>query len=240
MALLTFRDAVRSFAPWWATRELSRMGKLLYAIGAQLDAMMDAHVAAIKIGYPGLYSYESLPVLGRDRRVRRGPNETSSAYADRLRPFWDHHKGRGGPYAMLEQARAYFLPVSFQVDLVYRSGRRFVLDLAGAVARSDITWTPDSDARWARWWLFYKWPTAVSGEGLWGTAGTYGDGGVWGSTLTVTEVADIRAVPREWNAAHCFGRVVLLTGGKELWGYPAGTWGEAGGFWGSPAQLGIS
>lgn len=238
MALRTFRDAIRSMVPWWAGRETGRIGKVLYAIGLHVDALVDAHVAAIKIAMPGLYSPESLPLIGRERRIRRGPLESDEVFASRLPRWWEDHKRRGGPYALLEQARAYWSS-TFQIDLVYITGRRFIApDDGGAITRDDIEWSPPEPTRWARWWLFYFWPEAVGDDGVWGDAGTYGDGGVWGSDLTVEQVANIRAVPTEWNAKHCSGsRVVLLNEGTELWGYPAGDWGDPGGVWGSPAQL---
>lgn len=234
MALLTFRDAIRSLVPWWASREDTLSGKLLYAVAVQLDALVDVHVAAIKSRFPGLYTNETLPLLGRQRRIRRGPLEADAVFATRLRRWWDDHKRRGGPYALLEQVRAYWTPLAFQIDLLYFSGRRFQAPADGsAITRDDISWEPDNvPAKWARWWLVFFWPEVVGSDGTWADAGTWDDGGVWDSDLTVEEVANIRAVPTEWNAKHCFGRVVLLSDGAELWDYPSGTWDEPGGVWG--------
>lgn len=246
--LYTFRDAIRSMVPWWAGRELGRAGKILWALGLHVDALVDAHVAAIKSRYPGFYSNDSLPLVGRDRRIRRGPLESDDVFASRLPRWWDDHKRRGGPYAMLEQLRAYWTPLAFQVDLIYYSGRRFQApDDGSAITRDDIEWTPDAlAAKWARWWLVFFWPETVNDDGLWDDAGTWDDGGVWDSDLTLEAVANIRALPTEWNAKHCFGRVVLLSDGAELWDYPPGSWDEPGGVWGgapggpSPAQLDLS
>jgi hypothetical protein len=236
MALYTFRDAIRSMVPWWAGRETGRIGKVLYAIGVHVDALVEAHVAAIKIAYPGLYSPESLSLIGRDRRIRRGPQESNEVYASRLPGWWAAHKRRGGPYALLEQLRAYWSN-TFRIDLVYYSGRRFTaLEDGSPIARDDIEWTPDSvPAKWARWWLFYFWPETVNDDGVWTDPGTWDDGGVWDSDLTLEDVANIRAIPAEWNAKHCYGRVVLLSDGAELWDYPEGPWDEPGGVWGGGA-----
>lgn len=246
MALRNFRDAVRSLVPWWAGREIGRMGKVLWAIGVHVDALIEQHVAAIKVGYPGLYSMESLALIGRDRRIRRGPDESDEVYASRLPSWLDAHRVRGGPYALLEQLRAYWSK-AFPIDLVYYTGRRFRMPAGdGAITRDDIAWAPDPDAaRWARWWLFFEWPDVVSNDGIWTDPGTWSDGGVWDSDLTPDEIANIRAIPTEWNAKHCYGRVVLLTAGAELWDYPPGIWDEPGGVWGggagpTVAQLDIS
>jgi hypothetical protein len=66
---------------------------------------------------------------------------------------------------------------------------------------------------------------------VWADPGDWGpgaDNGVWDSTLTIQDVADLRAVPREWNAAHADGTVVLLPEGAELWDSPPGLWSDPG------------
>jgi hypothetical protein len=103
------------------------------------------------------------------------------------------------------------------------------MDTAGVITQDTVTWDFDLEPeKWARWTLFYEWSTPISGDGIWSDLGTYDDGGVWDSDLTVLEVADIRLVPTQWNAAHCDGKVFLLTDDHELWDYPTGTWGDAG------------
>jgi hypothetical protein len=216
--------------------------KVMYALAVQLDALGDAVAAAVKSRFPNLYSHESLPYVGRDRKISRGRTETDEVYASRLTRWLDDHATRGGPYALLAQVYAHYAPTTFAVDLIYASGRRFQMDADGVVATRDaIVWTPDTDtARWARWWLFYEWPDEILADGLWGDAGTWSDGGVWDSDLTAEDVEDMRLVPREWNAGHALGKVVLLSGDLELWDYPDGTWGDPG-LWTEtgPAQLSI-
>jgi hypothetical protein len=190
--------------------------------------------------FPGYYSVESLPVIGRERRIRRGRIETHEVYATRLRRWLDDHRRRGGPYALLAQLHAHFAPDNFPIALVYRNGRRFAMKADGTVTRDVIAWEPDHEpAKWARWWLIYQWPEELLDDGHWGDPGTWGDGGVWGSSLSPQQVTDLRLVPKEWNAAHCFGRLILVEGG-ELWGFPSGTWGDPG-TWGggSSVQLAI-
>jgi hypothetical protein len=208
------RDGVRTVVPWWAGHELSRPGKLLWAIALHADALIDACYAGLEIRFPMLHSPETLSIIGRQRRIRRGPDETDDVYASRLSRWWDDHRRRGGPYAMLEQIRAYFDPVAFPVQLIYRSGRRFSMPVGGSITYDDIVWNPDAlPEKWARWWLYYEWPTPIASDGTWGDPGTWSDGGVWDSGLTPEEVADLRAVPREWNAAHPYGWVVLQHSG---------------------------
>jgi hypothetical protein len=236
--MLTFRDTIRQISPPWLRR--GNAEKLLYALALPFDALAEAVASAVKLRFPGVYSPESLPYLGRDRRIRRGRNENSHVYAERLTRWLDDHRSRGGPYAMLAQLHAHYAPEAFDIELVYFSGRTFSLDPDGNVTISDIEWLPDADeAKWARWWLFFHWPDPIGLDGTWGDGALWGDGGVWGYDLSSEDVDDLRSVPREWNAAHAVGRLVLLFEGVELWGYPEGTWGEPGGVWGSPVLLNI-
>lgn len=236
--MFTFRDTIRRICPPWLRHGTAE--RILYAIAIQLDALVDSVVAAIEIRFPGVYSGESLPLLGRDRRIRRGPSDTDETYAARLIGWRDAHRRKGNPYALLEQLHAYYAPNNFPIQLVNVSGARYSLAVDGTITRDAIEWTPGGGPpeKWARWWLFYEWPAAVGDDGLWGDPGDWGDGGVWGTDMTVEEADDLRAVPIEWNAAHCFGHVVLLQAGAELWGYPPELWG-APGVWGSTSVVQI-
>lgn len=208
-ALRTFRDAIREISPWWLRGQIG--GSILYAIGSVVDLIADGLRAGVKMRFPGYYSNESLPLIGRERRIRRGRVESEETYARRLIPWLDHHRTRGGPYAMLAQIHAFYAPGNFPVELRYASGRRYVVEPSdGSVARGDVVWTPpDAPAsHWARWWLTYTLPS-LTGDGIWSDPGTWDDGGVWDLGLSPEEIADYRAIPREWNAAHANGWITL-------------------------------
>lgn len=209
-SLRTFRDAIREISPWWLRGPIG--GSVLYAIGAMIDGLADALRAGVKMRFPGFYSNESLTLIGRERRIRRGRYELDETYAARLIPWLDRHRTRGGPYALLGQVHAYYRPNNFAVELRYASGRRYVLDpVDGTIARGDVVWTPPGGASplWARWWLLYAWPVALEDDGIWSDPGTWDDGGVWDTSMSAADVRDVRAVPRDWNAAHAIGRITL-------------------------------
>lgn len=247
--LTTFRDTIRRITPRWLQGRLGE--RLLYTVAVHLDLLGDAVVEAIWRRFPGYLAdgpdgdpvrYDSLPITGRERRIRRGPGETDAGYALRLRRWLDDHPRRGGPIAMLEQTGAYWAstPTPFRIDLVYRTGRTFTRDPdSGVITRTHTNWTPGGDpAQIAHWWLFYYWPTTISSDGIWSDPGTWGDGGVWDSSLTVEEATEIRLVPTEWNSARCRGTVILLSPGIELWDFPAGVWSDPG-VWGSDLDQGV-
>lgn len=250
--MITFRDTIRKVSPRWLQRGLAE--KILYAIGVHWDLLVDMAADGVKRRFPGeAGNFDSLPIIGRERRIRRGPNEPDATYASRLPRWLDDHRTRGGPYAMLAQLHAFYAATPFAIELVYQHGTRFSLATNGTVARDAITWLPDGipsvwddpgfwdddgvwdadSVRWAYWWLFYHWPTAVADDGTWDTVGFWNDGGTWDSTLTPDQVTELRVVPADWNAAHTRGTIVLLSPGAELWDYPTGTWDEPGGTWDS-------
>jgi hypothetical protein len=205
--LLTYRDTIRKLSPPWLQNGLAE--RILYALALHVDVFGDSLAAGVKQRFPGLYSSDALPLIGRERRLRRGLVETDETYALRLTRWLLDHRRRGGPYALLAQLYAYYAPGNFPITLLYQSGRRYSMDAAGAVVRDDIAWSPDaSSAQWARWWLIFE-------------TDTFG-------TPTADQIADLQHVPREWNAAHCLGFVVLRPAGAELIDYPDGAINQPG------------
>ncbi len=206
--IVTFRDTLRRVTPPWLQNGLAQ--KILYAVAVQLDAGGDAIVAGVKIRFPGLYSDDSLPLIGRERRIRRGLSEPSSNYATRLTRWWSDHKVRGGAYALLQQLWYHYQPNNFEIVLWYPSGARYLLAVDGTITRSlPTTYLPVS--QWAKWTLLY-----------------------FSDEFTAEDEADLVLIPREWIAAHCFGEIIVMPTGAELWDYPpsetwngAGTWNTA-------------
>lgn len=218
--ILTYRDLIRRKSPTWLQRGLAE--RIMYACGVLVDLGADAVVASVKIRFPGLYSDESLPLIGRERRIRRGRHETNQTYAARLTRWFIDHRRRGGPYALLSQVFAHYAPNNFSIELIYRTGRRYRMSATGEVVRDDTdfassgaTAEPDNEPlRWARWWLVFHWPGAIADPGVWDEPGVAWDDPttLWDYVITPDEVEDLRLTPREWNAAHALGHVVLVSG----------------------------
>lgn len=208
----TFRDTIRKISPPWLRRGNNE--KFAYALGLVIDDFGDALHAGVKLRFPGVYSDESLPQIGRERRIRRGRTESTTTYAIRLNRWLTDHRRRGGPYAMLQQLFAHYAPSNFPIELMYRSGRRFSMDVAGAIVRDDTTWTFDAvtASKWARWLLVFHWPTPIDDSGEWDSDPALWDDDttVWDSNLTPEDIEDLRLIPKEWNAAHPFGTVQLI------------------------------
>lgn len=252
MERLRFTSAMTRVVPPWLRRTVG--ARLMESLGEPLDDLVDRLVASIELRFPGVYSDESLPLIGRERRIRRGPGEPAETYARRLLPWWDDHRGRGGPYAMLRQLYAYFLDsLNVRMDIVYHSGTRRWIDEDGAITRDAIEWNADGTDEWAHIWVFFylgadgavRRLVTLDGDPLITLDGdslvTLG-GIIASGTVSEADAENFRAIPREWSAAHIpYVTIVLLYDGARLWGYPQPVpeWGAPGAVWQSnnPVQL---
>jgi hypothetical protein len=213
-----WRDAIRAAVPAWLREGLAE--KIGYSIGVQLDALDDWTTFAVKSRFPLLYGNQSLPTLGRDRKLPRGVVEDDATYAARLREWLTTHSTRGNPYTFLEALRAYWGP-GFTAELVYNTApyRTYTMDLAGDITRSDQPGfvAPVALSGWARWWLF---PVGTSldasgASGLWGALGNqWGELGLWGTGLSKGDIDRLRLIPSLFNSGHPIGRVVLVSGAQ--------------------------
>jgi hypothetical protein len=156
---LTLRDMVRTITPAWL--QGSNGYRLMYTFCLMLDALIDATFAAVKHSFPGLYSFESLPLIGKEARLYRGLFETDDSYALRLRRANDAHRRRGSVYELLNELYAFHAGIgeSFAAYVIYRNGRRFSMPdrptaeaADAAIVYDDISsWTPDTTPElWAR------------------------------------------------------------------------------------------
>jgi hypothetical protein len=209
--LVTFRDTLERVLPPWLKGPVGL--RIMFSLSVQLDAAGDALIAGIKIRFPNVYSAESLGLIGRERRIRRGLVELDATYAGRLVRWWEDHKRRGGPYALLAQLYHHYAPNAFPLLLAYRSGATFQMAPDGSVVR-DTTRSPNV-LEWSHWLLLY-----------------------FTDTVTIADADDLKTIPREWIAAHCLGLLVLMPTGARLWGFPQGRfWGNPEP-WGSPPDGG--
>lgn len=103
-----FRETLLQIVPrWLRTGEAARV---LYAIGLHIDAFAEWAINAVRLRYPGAPNTlpDTLPHIGRERRIIRGAKESDSQYSQRLIDWLNHHKVRANPYAFLRAFHAYF------------------------------------------------------------------------------------------------------------------------------------
>lgn len=210
-------------------------------MGERIEALVDRTTESLRKRFPSGDSPEALGFLGRERRILRGPGETSAGFAERLLTWWDAHATRGGPYALLTQMWAFFKDSNnVPITLIANSGLRHDVDVDGNITQSVQTgWTGDGlyPDKWARIFLIFSLDTATISVPLLDGTGTpvldsNGDPiltAVSIYALTDAEKEIICAVPREWNAAHIDKiYIILLPPGGYVFGFPPVQFGDPG------------
>lgn len=203
--MISIAEALSRIVPPWLQR--LRGKAFMRGLGDTLDVVQNRTAESIDARFPRATRPDALASIGRDRKILRGPNEPAETYAKRLVRWWQDHRTRGGPYALLRQSEAFWSSAPRRVDLVYASGTRFVLETDGTITRDSVPSNADP-LRWSRASVFYY--------------------------LTEDEVPvpyelyqSLMAIPREWTAAHV-GEINVfgLAGGCQAWGYPPNNeWG---------------
>jgi hypothetical protein len=257
---ISFAVGLTRLTPPWLRRRVGHA--VMRAFGSQIDTMRDGLVEGVKLRFPGWdpdnIDEAALALIGRERRFRRGPGETSATYAQRLLRWWDAHRRRGSPYELLRQlSEVFFSSLAVRIDIVAQSGLRHWIaeDVEYTddelVTRDAVTWDGDGSGDWAHVWVFF-----YLGDGLPAEIATeledliVDDSGntITGNLLSGGEVSDelaelFKAIPREWSAAHIpYVTVVLLYSTARLWNYPQPVptwvaWGASGATWGGPVPV---
>lgn len=84
--------------------------RFLYTLGLALDVLLDKQNQAQQIHMPGRGDASQLPVLGTDRVLGQGLNETNAEFATRLSGAFDAWDHAGSRPAILSQVQAYLAP----------------------------------------------------------------------------------------------------------------------------------
>ena len=247
--VLLFSAAMRNISPPWLRRIVG--GAIVQGIGDPMDTEAARVVEGMRKRFPELGADEAaLALLGRERRILRGPGELGSTFAVRLKKWWDAHRTRGGAYALLNQLRDFFLETNnVPIQYIANSGTSVTIAADGTTARSTVTgWTGDGEIppQWARFFLvFYldadtfAFPLFTAGGDPVLTAGgdpVLVDVSIY--ALTAEDIETICSVPREWSAAHIDRiYIILFPATGQAWGLPPGiTWGGGGLTWGGGAE----
>lgn len=248
--LLSFRGTLRKLVPPWlsdvGTNLLPARGfKFLWSHAVLLDAGIQDNVEGLRARMPGVGTPTALPYIGRDRVIRRGRDESDASFAARQLRWREDHKTRGSAWAVMAQVKAYLTPHKPLMRIVTNNGTWKTLNPDDTreivVTRPTPNWDWDGDdTKISRAWLIIYPPPALWTQGpAWGDPdlwdGAWGsEGFTWGSTATPAEVDSVRAIVKEWKAAHTLYQNIIIafdeadfdpTGapGAPL---PDGTWGH--------------
>jgi hypothetical protein len=226
--LLTSRDEILRDAPKWLRGPVGE--KLLYSFGVVQDAITEMLLQSVRARFPtrgALDTTDALRYLGRDRRLPQYPDESDEDYADRLVPWIDTHKGRGGSIALLEQLRVRYAAAPFPIELIRpESGKRYTLPTDGSPITVDtVDPAPSPTDHWCTWLLAFHWPVPLAHK-TWGGPWAWGDGTIWGFDVPTSFTEELLQVPADWNAAHPIGYLAILddTNAATFWDFPSGSW----------------
>jgi len=250
---LLFSAAMSDAAPPWLRRLVG--GPVVRGIGDAMDTETDRLVEGVKKRFPDTGSDEdAIGLLGRERRILRGPGELGSTFAGRLREWWSSHRTRGGPYALLEQIHAFFLETNnVPIQYISNLGAEVTVAADGTFTRGTVAgWLGDGAVppSWARFFLVLYLDgdtlsfvlTDAAGDPIFTAGGEPILVTVSIYALTAADLDLICSVPREWNAAHVDRiYIVLIPSGGIAWGLPPGTlWGDPGLTWGGGLAVNIT
>lgn len=148
-----FRAVWRWVTPYWLQN--GDGGK----VGEALMTLVDANVQRLRDGmiqrYPSYAGEEALALLGRDRGILRGRDETAEHYAARLIAWrWPRgHRVRGNAFALLEQWAEYWGSLG-AVAVFTAKGKRCHRDTDGTQTKTAVSWTWDTEpaSQWSRFW----------------------------------------------------------------------------------------
>jgi hypothetical protein len=237
-----FRDQLITSAPRWLQR--TNGYRLLFALGTVWDVLADDMLLAVKARYPGLLDpVHTLPYLGRDRKLRRGINETSDSYALRLKDHLDVNRRRGLALLMLQQIKILLAPLAFDAWLVHNRGTdatpnetgiAFKLDTADEFTNYETPWYWDDSGDLTRFWIVLSIDDAdLDLDGYWGDAGDWGDGGYWGVEGDAGNwLINVQTIVADFTPAHMRCESIITLPSSEAAGFwaapPDGDWDQWG------------
>lgn len=224
------RGRIAEFLPPWIQPKSGGEGhgfRVVYAIALLCDLLLEDAVTGILSKLPGQGTATALARIGRDRRIPRGRAESDESYIARLIQWRSSWRTAGNPFTLLRQLRGYLSPLTPRMRIVNAAGTWYTLEEDGSrsVTRAAGNWDWDGDAAlWARFWIvIYSDPLNPNApwerDGTWGDGETWGEEGrgTWGSTATEEEIADIRAIVKDWKSAHeVCGKIIVCFDDAEF------------------------
>ena len=239
MATTGFRDRIKTLCPTWLQDGVGE--RLMYSAGLGVDLVAEKSLQAIRARMPGKGDPSALPILGADRRIRRGFAETDESYAGRLSGAFDSWQIAGTARGKMEQLAGYLSPEQVVFRQVSNSSAWDTLAIDGSYSHTlaspaNWDWDGDSTSWWRFWVILYPPASLWVTEGTWGDGQLWGDGGTWGTTATTEQIASLKAIVADWRAAHAVPLWLVIAfdpasfdpAGAPGAPLPDGTWGTWG------------
>jgi hypothetical protein len=212
------RDNIKVLSPPWL--QTGTAEKIMYCIGLAQDVVLEKFIQGVYDRFPTLCDPSALPIIGRDRLIPQGPNESTAAYRVRLQQAFDTWLIAGNAKSIMVSLLGSLSPLTPQMrivkDAVIGGVNAAVWDTYVAGASPSLgpshfvskfpTWNWQWDGvvqKWRVWLIIYS----LAGS-PWSIEGTWGDGDVWGDATKSWGVAtpsttfdSLRALLSLWKGA---------------------------------------
>lgn len=231
---MNFRRMIQLMSAAWVTRERETLAvdtpiktapytlpagsvvehenRLLWVVSTVLDLLSARVLLGVLYTHPTQGPDDARAQIGRDRRVIRGPSESSAAYDVRLIRAVTDQKQKGSPAALLNQIAGYLTPFACVLRCVDASGNWVTRNADGTFNYSHYyaaNWNWDGHAvdvdvadAWARFWvIIYPGATGLcanSGQ-IDGTGPIDEPGATIETTLTADQCTSIANLMLDWR-----------------------------------------
>lgn len=231
----SIRDAVKEFSPKWFQTGVAE--KFFYSCALTLDALNEKLREAMMLHIPTYGSPSALPFLGADRVLTKGPSESDTSFAIRLKYAYDDWQHAGSDWAVMRQGLAILTPFAPRAEIVsqnsgvvagstwsvYPAGASTLLQPARVVPVAAWNWdtgatdTPYNFGYWRFWLvLFATAPQAFAAPApfKFGTAGVKiglrPDASI-GLNIPSSTVKSVQAVLALWKTANSWCRWMIIS-----------------------------
>lgn len=221
----TNRDAIKARSPTWLQTGTGE--KLLYSVGLMLDCYAEMARQGMIAHMPGQGTPDALPVIGQDRLIDQGFQESSAAYALRLQQSFDTWAGAGGAWRTLSNLLGFVSPAAPMVRVVTSGGIWDSINDPNAPNTGTPTWRyysalgPGNDWNWDGtfpWWRAYTIIYSPPALNLWNPAPTIGSGpaigqapGSIGFSATPAQVQSMRKIAARWKGGNTWLQWMIVS-----------------------------
>jgi hypothetical protein len=211
------RDAIKALSPTWLQDGTAE--KYLYNFGLAADAILEKLNQGMKLHMPGYGDPSALPLVGNDRLIPQGQNESNASSAGRLKGALDAWRLAGTATSILRQILGSVSPATPTVRTVTNSSIWDTI-IAGASSalppshfQSGLNWFWDFLPYWWRAWVIVysiggsPWPTPTA---TYAGGAHYGDGTCWNWAGGVGAAQTLTAILKLWKPAHAWVPFILV------------------------------
>lgn len=223
---------LRDLAPEWL---LGAVGSTLIAIdGLLCDTLVEMGIQGAAADMPGIGTPTAIPLIERDRRIRRGDWETIKQYAPRAAAWLDSHAKGGLEKSLAAEVGAFYTGTGARVRVVTNSGIWITREPNGEIWKASYPWDWDGHPeRWARYWVIVYAP--FPDDGTWGDHDSFwGDPDqTFGTSASASHCAKLKDVILTFAPGHTRCECVIIAYDPASFdplsapgapGFPDGTW----------------